>query len=345
MQHKIKNRLQGNQGVKCKLPYQHNTEVTMKSYKHFTLSERECLAENLKKGKTISEIAKILGRHKSSVSREIKRNHNCFNCYNAVGASRKYFARRKNSRRNYKLAQDSELRQYIVEGLSNYWSPETIVAKWKEKNNKEKICHSTIYRALKKELLPEVSIQKNLRRRGKKPGNRKKYATIQPEHTIHEWDESIIKRLNVGDWEGDLICGGIGKGCLLTLVDRKTRFLISLRMEKRDAQTVSDTIKRALKNMPVNSITLDNGPEFADFKNFEKYLKTTTYFADPHSPWQRGSNENINDCLRFFFPKGCDFLKVTDDEVQRAVDIINNRPRKCLHWFTPFYLFSNWCCT
>lgn len=317
----------------------------MKSYKHFTLEERECLAENLKKGKTISEIARILGRHKSSISREIKRNHNSFNCYNAIGASRKYHTRRKNSRRTYKLEEDGELRQYIIQGLSEYWSPETIVEKWKEKNNKEKICHSTIYRALKKGLLPGVSVKKNLRRRGKKLGNRNKYVTIQPEHTIHEWDESIINRLNVGDWEGDLVCGGIGKGCLLTLVDRKTRFLISLRIEKRDAQTVSDAIKIALKNMPINSITLDNGPEFADFKSFEEYLKTTTYFADPHSPWQRGSNENINDCLRFFFPKGCDFLKITDEEVQHAVDIINNRPRKCLHWFTPFDLFSSWCCT
>lgn len=317
----------------------------MKSYKHFTLEERECLAENLKKGKTISEIARILGRHKSSVSREVKRNLNYFKCYNAIGATRKYLSRRKNSRRKYKLSRESELRKYIIKHLSIYWSPETIAEQWKKENNEENICFSTIYRALRMGLLPGVSVKKNLRRRGKRTGNRKKYATIQPEHSIHEWDESILKRLNVGDWEGDLVCGGIGKGCLLTLVDRKTRFLISLRIEKRDAETVSNAIKTALKNMPVNSITLDNGPEFANYKDFGEYLKTTVYFADPHSPWQRGSNENINDCLRFFFPKGCNFWQITDDEVQSAVELINNRPRKCLNGFTPYYLFSNWCCT
>ncbi len=317
----------------------------MKPYTHFTLEERECLAENINKGKTISEIARILGRNKSSVSREIKRNQNCYQSYNAIGATRKYLTRRRNSRRKYKLSKESKLKEYIIEHLTVYWSPETIVEQWKRENNEEKICFSTIYRALKQGLLPEVSVKKNLRRRGKKPGNRKKNAAIQPEHTIHEWDEDIANRLNVGDWEGDLVCGGIGKGCLLTLVDRKTRFLISRRIEKRDAETVSEAIKQALKDMPVNSITLDNGPEFANFKDFGAYLNTTVYFADPHSPWQRGTNENLNDCLRFFFPKGCNFLEITDQEVSNAVELINNRPRKCLYGFTPFELFSSWCCT
>lgn len=317
----------------------------MKSYKHFTPEERECLSENLRKGKNPSEIARIIGRSRSSVYREIKRNKNRFGCYNAIGAIEKYLSRRKKCRRKYKLDKDSELRRYIIEGLSVYWSPEIIASKWKEKHKDKKICFSTIYRALKQGLLPGVTAEKNLRRRGKKPGNRKNKATIHPEHTIHEWSESIIKRLRIGDWEGDLVCGGIGKGCLLTLVDRRTRFLISSRIEKRDAKTVSNAIKKALKDMTVNSITLDNGPEFANYKDFEEHLKTIVYFTDPHSPWQRGSNENINDCLRFFFPKGCNFLEITDEEVQKAVNLINNRPRKCLNGLTPYFLFSNWCCT
>lgn len=314
----------------------------MMSYTHFTPEERECLAELYREGRRISEIARLLNRNKSSVSRELKRNKNYFNRYNALGAERKYLSRRKKCRRKEILSEDSELKTYIIEKLKEYWSPEIIVLKWKEKHPECKLSASTVYRAIKKKLLPEISAQKHLRRKSKRRDNRKNRAAINPEHTIHEWDEEITNRLRVGDWEGDLVCGGIGKGCLLTMVDRRTRYLIALRIKQRDSGTVSEAIKKALKGMPVYSITLDNGPEFANYHDFSIALETTTYFADPHSPWQRGSNENINDCLRFFFPKGCNFLEITDEEVAFAVNVINNRPRKCLGLLSPFHLFQSW---
>jgi IS30 family transposase len=101
----------------------------------------------------------------------------------------------------------------------------------------------------------------------------------------------------------------------------------------------------ALKGFQVDSITLDNGSEFADFRRVEKELKTTVYFADPHAPWQRPTNENTNGLLRFFFPKGTDFLKVSAQEVKDVLSLINNRPRKCLGWLSPAEIMFSKCCT
>ena len=98
-------------------------------------------------------------------------------------------------------------------------------------------------------------------------------------------------------------------------------------------------IEKLLKGLPVESISLDNGSEFSEFRELEKNLSTLVYFAEPHKPWQRGTNENTNDIVRFFFPKGFDFRTVTDDDIQRVEDIINNRPRKCLGWRTPAEVF------
>lgn len=315
----------------------------MMSYTHFTPEERECLAELYREGRKISEIARLLNRNKSSVSRELKRNKNYLDRYNALGAERKYLSRRKRCRRKEILSEDSKLKTYIIEKLKMFWSPEIILLKWKEEHPDCKLSTSTVYRAIKRKLLPEISAEKHLRRKGKRAGHRKNTATIKPEHTIHEWSEEITKRLRIGDWEGDIVCGGQGKGCLLTMIDRRTRYLVALRIKQRDADTVNEAIKKALKGLPVHSITLDNGPEFAYHQDFSSALETTTYFADPHSPWQRGSNENINDCLRFFFPKGCNFLEITDEEVAFAVNVINNRPRKCLALLSPLDLFQAWC--
>jgi IS30 family transposase len=109
-------------------------------------------------------------------------------------------------------------------------------------------------------------------------------------------------------------------------------------------QETKDAVVKALDGLPVKSLSLDNGSEFACFKELEKELKATVYFADPHSPWQRASNENINDLVRFFFPKGTDFHKVIQEELDKVISLINNRPRKCLGWLSPIEFLSR-CCT
>ncbi len=133
--------------------------------------------------------------------------------------------------------------------------------------------------------------------------------------------------------------GAPGKGLAATYVDRKSRKLKAGLLSSRNAEETSNVTKRLLSDVPVHSISLDNGAEFAKFREIEQALHTEVYFAEPHKPWQRGTNENTNDILRFFFPKGCDFHSVTDEQLQKVVDLINNRPRKCLGWRTPNEVF------
>lgn len=321
----------------------------MKSYIHFTLSERICLQQFLSEGKSYREIAKLLGRSPSTISREVKRNFSkSKKRYNAWRATTLYIIRRKNCIRKYKLQPDTELYNYITECFNKYWSPEIIANKCKFKGLN--ICTSTIYRALKNNLLKGISRKTHLRRRGKKlTSNRKKCITIHPVHTIHDRPKIVESKERFGDFEGDTVYGGIGKGCIVTLVDRKSRLLASALSTSKEKEAIRKAFNKAIDlmevNIPVETITLDNGSEFADFLNIERDLKTTIYFADLHAPWQRGLNENTNDILRFFFPKGTDFLQVSDEELQRVVHLINSRPRKCLNYLSPLEFLSKKCCT
>ena len=148
---------------------------------------------------------------------------------------------------------------------------------------------------------------------------------------IPEWPEDIQLRKRVGDWEGDTVRGAPGKGALLTQVDRKSRFLRVALLPCLDSSVTKDAVVSLLSGYPVESISFDNGSEFARFHEMEEQLHTLVYFAEPHKPWQRGTN----DLLRFFFPKGFDFRTVSQEDVDLVADLINHRPRKCLGWLSP----------
>ena len=126
---------------------------------------------------------------------------------------------------------------------------------------------------------------------------------------------------------------------MVTLVDRKSRYLCAGLLNNRVAGETRKVIESLLKDLTVHSISLDNGSEFAEFKLLEEHLSTEVYFAEPHKPWQRGTNENTNDILRFFFPKGTNFHEVSCEKLERVVYLINTRPRKCLNWKSPFEVF------
>lgn len=165
-----------------------------------------------------------------------------------------------------------------------------------------------------------------MRRRGILKFCRGNNAAIHPDHTIADRPDVINLRARIGDWEVDTVLGGIGRGGLLTCLDRKSGYLIVKRVKGRTAIETQDAMCAALKDMPLQSITLDNGSEFACFRQIEKTLNTTLCFANPHSPWQRGSNENVNGLLRWFFPKGYDFHQVTGQQLTVVANLINNRP-------------------
>jgi len=310
----------------------------MKSYTHFTHEERICLAIFLKLGVSQAEIARILGRSRSTISREIKRNSNKDGAYNSWRAFALYRWRRKRCVKKLVLLEPERLR-FVCNCLDKFWSPEIVSVRWKKLGNKG-LAHATIYRALKRKLLPGYSSKTHLRRRGRRKNL--KGGALAAHNSIHDRPQEGALRLTAGHLEGDTVYGGIGKGCLLTLVDRKTRFLQATTIKTRHSDVVEEAFKQVLAKDQPKSITLDNGSEFANFLNIEQNHNTTIYFADPHSPWQRGSNENINGLIRFFFPKGTDFLNVSQDEVTRVVELINHRPRKCLGWLSPLEFI---CCT
>ena len=319
------------------------------SYTHFTLEERKYLQQLLSEGHSFRKIAKILERSPSTISREVKRNRsnkpkngksdNRFN-YNHWRASTLYICRRRKQNRQA-LKPNTPEWEYIIMGLQNFWSPEEIRGRWQEEfPGRKALCISTIYRYIKLRKFPKIRVTEHLRRRGKRNQTRNaNYNSIHPDRIIPEWTEEIRNRLRIGDWEGDTVYGAVGKGLLVTLVDRKSRFLKMGLLSTKTAAHTRMVIEKLLQGLPVKSINLDNGPEFSEFRKLEENLHTLVYFAEPHKPWQRGTNENTNDIVRFFFPKGFDFRAITDEDVQRVEDLINNRPRKCLGWKTPAEIF------
>ncbi|MGL5515008.1 MAG: IS30 family transposase [Sporomusa sp.] len=318
----------------------------MQSYHHFTQQERQSLLLLRKEGKSIRAIAAEMQRSPSSISRELKRNSNKNGSYNAWRATVLYILRRRKCKRRFRFESDQQLRDWTTEHIKLFWPPETITALWKIKHPGARLSHCTVYRALRRNMLPDCSPKTHLRRRNKrKYSQRSNYNSVQPEHTIHERCDSINNRERIGDWEGDTVYGGINKGYLTTCVDRLSRFLAASCADDKSTINVNQAMVTSLQGLPVESLTLDNGSEFADFKELESLLKTTVYFADPHSPWQRGSNENMNGLLRFFFPKGTDFRSFTAQAIQAVVDLINDRPRKCLNWLSPREVFFSKCCT
>lgn len=321
----------------------------MLSYKHFTLEERKFLQQLLDDGCSIRTAAKFLDRSPSTVSREIKRNRPKWRphrkptnkyWYNAWRAQNLYIIRRRYEKLKA-LKPDSAEWKYVVKKLKCYWTPEQICGRWsKTRPGKKPISVSTIYRYIKREKLPEISRKVHLRRHGKQYVSRSSnFNTIHPDRIIPQWPSEIRLRERIGDWEGDTVYGGVGCGLLVTLVDRKSRFLRAGLLAKRDASMTENVIVSLLRGLPVHSISLDNGSEFSEFRQLERDLNTEVYFAEPHKPWQRGTNENTNDILRFFFKKGFNFHSITQEDVDSVVDSINNRPRKCLGWRTPAEVF------
>ena len=319
------------------------------SYTHFTLEERKYLQKLLSEGLSFRKIAAILERSPSTISREVNRNRAKFKPKSTI--DNKYWynhwrahnlcIRRRREQNRAAIMPDTDRWNYIIAGLKACWSPEEISGRWHRMNPQAKtICVSTIYRYVKLGKLPEISAKTHFRRHGKRKVTRNaNYNSIQPERLIPQWPDVILKRLRLGDWEGDTVYGGVGKGLVVSMVDRKSRFLRLGLLKSRSSEETRLVIERLLKGLPAESISLDNGSEFSEFRELERNLSTLVYFAEPHKPWQRGTNENTNDIVRFFFPKGFDFRTVTDDDIQRVEDIINNRPRKCLGWKTPAEVF------
>ena len=318
-------------------------------YTHFTLEERKYLQKLLSEGESFRSIARILERSPSSISREVKRNSAVYPpkkkpdnkyWYNHWRAQSLYIRRRR-THLPHAILPGTAKWEFVLDGFNAHWSPEAIAGRWKTLYPEEKsLCVSTIYRYVKDGRFPKVTVKDNLRRRGRRQCKAvTNYNTIHPDRIIPQWPEEIKNRERLGDFEGDTFYGGVGKGLLVTLVDRKSRFLFTEKIHSRNARETREAIERMLGKVNVKSISLDNGSEFSKFRLLEKSLGAPVYFAEPHKPWQRGTNENTNGLLRFFFPKGYDFHSLSEDYLQQVTALINSRPRKCLGWRTPAEVF------
>ena len=317
----------------------------MQSYEHLTATGRESLRVMHSQGKSCRAIARALGRSVSTISRELRRNGNKDGSYNVWRATSLYLHRRKKCRRNLRNVVDADLNAYVRGKLDRYWSPETIALGWNKIYPEARVGHTTIYSALKKKLLSGYSERTHLMRHGLTKYSRGATNAVKPVRNIAERPEAAQLRSEEGHWEGDTVRGKMGTGGLATFVDRMDRKLkMALIQGAITAQATTQATCESLKGQVVRSITLDNGSEFAEHRKIEAQLGAPVYFTDPHSPWQRPTNENTNGLLRFFFPKGFDFSKTTPEYVAEVEELLNTRPRKCLGGLSPADFLAK-CCT
>ncbi len=317
----------------------------MNRYRHFTTNERESLLVYLKSGKNNREIAVLMNRSPSTISREIRRNANSREEYSFIEAESRSAERRKNSVRHNKLA-DRGTADKVEACLKLAWSPEEISNRLKYEGSDVSVSTCTIYRGLDNGLLAPA-LRKKLRIKGKQRhgGHKKsKCGHLDIEYSIHDRPKSVENRKQIGHWESDTVRGGKWSGNIATHVERKSKYAVLRIVSDKSAKAFTDATIAAFRRLPANkckSFTVDHGKEFANHREIHCELKMKVYFADPHAPWQRGTNENFNGLLRQFFPKRSSFADVSQDDVDAVALLLNRRPRKCLGWKSPEEVFFN----
>ncbi|OAN99181.1 integrase [Sphingomonadales bacterium EhC05] len=316
-----------------------------------TLAEREEISRGLTSCLSMRSIARRLGRSPSTVSREVKRNGGTSR-YRAARSDQSAWDRTKRPKL-CKLACNLSLCQMVSRKLQRHWSPEQIAGWLKRKYPDEghnHVSHETIYRSLyvqargvlKKELLSHLRAKRTIRRSRHASLKRDGLGQIKDAVSISERPASVEDRAVPGHWEGDLIAGSNGS-YIATLVERHSRYVMLAKVANKDTNSVvSALIKQSLK-LPselYKSLTWDRGKELADHKRFKLATNADVYFCDPHSPWQRGSNENTNRLLRQYFPKGTDLSVHSQAKLNAVARELNERPRKTLSYETPAERFE-----
>lgn len=318
--------------------------------KHLTLLERETISRGIAVGDSVRAIARALGRPPSTISRELKRNGGR-DGYRAAAADE--LAWRSAERPKWcKLVFALRLLKTVAKKLRLQWSPEQISG-WLKRRYPDKpsmqISHETIYRSLfmqtrgllKQELQDEIRAHL---RRGRAI-RRSKHATEARGHrgpivegmSIRERPAEAEDRAVPGHWEGDLLVGD-RDSFIATLVERSSRYVMLVKVPAKDSQTVVKAVAKHIQKLPAElrrSLTWDRGAEMARHKEFKIATDLQVYFCDPHSPWQRGSNENTNGLLRQYFPKGEPLDEFSQTELNSVARRLNERPRKTLDFKTP----------
>ena len=319
-------------------------------YRQLTLDERRTIFHLLGAKVPIDRIARELGRHRSTVHREIRRN-----LFREVKEYRGYYpvtaddhARRRRQRQR-KLIRDARLRQHVTEMLARWWSPEQIAGRLKLADADMRLCHETIYQfvyspegralALHRHLLRARRLRR--RRFGRKP----RCPKIPLERTIVQRPAGIGQRQEIGHWEADLLIfkRANGKANVTSLVERRSRLVRLVPNGDRRSRGVIGAIGDALISLPPaarRTITFDRGSEFLGYEQLARTHGIDAYFCDPHSPWQKGSVENTNGRLRRYLPGELDLSTTTPAHLNEIEELMNTTPRKCLGFRTPHEVFA-----
>lgn len=306
--------------------------------------DRDQIAVLVSRGFGVREIGRALDREHSTILREIKRNRFGQN-YVAIHAQHLAEDRKSNAGKRHPL-KDSQTYTYTLEKLRQGWSPEQIAGRLEFDWGRKIICHETIYqfiykKALKEDRLWEYLPRKQKRRR-KKYGRKSQRVRIPDRVSIHERPEEINNRTEIGHWEGDTVEGKGHVDGIHTEVERVSRYFMAkkvLNITGEETIAVQMELFETLPTKVRRSTTLDNGRENHLHKRLEK-LGMKTYFADPYTSWQRGTNENTNGLLRRYLPKKTSFKNLSQEELDDIVQEINNRPRKVLQYKTPLEILS-----
>lgn len=312
----------------------------MPCYHHLNISERESILSLRAQNFSIRQIAKELGRSASTISRELKRNRakDAPYRYSPSIAQKRYNRRRKLCCRKHSMSKP-EVCELVMSLLRRYWSPEQISNRLKIEKNPIQISTSTIYRSWK-QYLPVKEYRKYFRTKPyHKPRKGRRTGKLQIPHKIRERPDEANKRTCIGHWESDTLQGKRGSGKLATHTDRYSRKEVAILLRKNGSDAYMAATVNAMKKLTTKTFTTDHGKEFAHHNILTDELGAEVYFADPMSPWQRGTNENTNGLLRQYFPKRTSFAHLTQDDVDIVVDMLNHRPRKCLGWRCPDEIF------
>ena len=311
----------------------------MKSYTQLTQEQRYQISALKKIDKSQTAIAEELGVHKGTISRELRRNAG-ERGYRPKQAHEKALGRRSKAQ-----VQIGEVVWEIVEEkLRQDWSPEQVSGWLKRAGRQQSISPEWIYQHILADKLAGGDLYSHLRchkKRRKRYGSYDRRGKLPNRVSIEERPELVEQRQRLGDWEADTLVGKAHQGALVSLVERKSRFTLLSPVERRQADLVRHATTALLLPFvdQVHTITGDNGKEFAEHAQIAETLKAVFYFAHPYSAWERGTNENTNGWVRQYFPKSTNFSKVTQVQSLAAADKLNQRPRKCLAFRTPFEVF------
>jgi IS30 family transposase len=315
-----------------------------------SLDERVEIRLGLERNESLRAIARRLNRHVSSISREVAANGGAPN-YRPLAAQRRAHHRARRPKKT-KLAAHAGLRKRVICDLKKFLSPQQIAKTLRAEfpdDGGMRISHETIYKTIyvqgRGELRRELARCLRTGRAKRVPrGRMDNRGRIKDMVMISERPAEVEDRAVPGHWEGDLLLGKDGKSAIGTLVERSSRYVMLFALPKRrSAEEVRVAMTKTVQTLPTSlrrTLTWDQGREMAEHQRFSIDTGVQVYFCDPHSPWQRGSNENTNGLLRQYFPKGISLRRFTEDDLMAAADSLNERPRETLGWKTPAEVLS-----